>query len=97
MKYYSHHYPLLLLLLLLIVSPIVSAFVVVDRSVQRIPLNLIQLKERQTRDLRDVLEHEGYNKVRAVECAEVFGRCSLEEVKKLRDGKYKKIFVVIIP
>jgi len=96
MKYYSHHYPLLLLLPL-IVSPIISAFVVVDRSVQRMPLNLIQLKERQTSDRRDAVEHEGYNKVRAVECAEVFGRCSLEEVKKLRDGTYKKVFVVIIP
>jgi hypothetical protein len=87
MKYCSHYYPLLLPL---IVYPIVSAFVVVDRSVQRIPLKVVKLKERQTTDKLDALEHEGFNKVRAIECAEVFGRCSLEEVKKLRDGTFYK-------
>jgi hypothetical protein len=67
--------------------PIVPAFVAVNR---RIPLKLLQLKDQRTTDRQDVLEHEGYDKVRAIECAEVFGRCSLEEVRKLRDGAFYK-------
>lgn len=31
----------------------------------------------------------GYDKARAVECAETFGKCSLKEVKEIRDCKYQ--------
>lgn len=69
----------------LLLTPFASGFVV--RPVVRLrPSFSWQLKATKSTDTPAPLPL-GFDKTRAVECAETFGKCSMEEVKNIRDCK----------
>lgn len=68
----------------LLLAPFASGFVV--RPVVRLrPSFSWQLKATKSTDTPAPLPL-GFDKTRAVECAETFGKCSMEEVKNIRDS-----------
>ena len=69
----------------LLFAPIASAFVVMP-DVRLRPAVPRQLKAAKSTDT-PVPSPLGFDKARAVECAETFGKCSVEEVKLIRDCK----------
>lgn len=69
------------LVALCFLSTAVSAFYIQPQTLGRTRVVIAAKKQEQ----------EGYKVVdaaRAKECAENFGKCSLDEIKKLRDGEY---------
>jgi hypothetical protein len=66
--------------LILLLAPVSSAFTI--KPLQ--PIFSWQLKEAKSFDTSKAV---GFDKERAVECAQTFGRCSIEEVTNLRDCK----------
>jgi hypothetical protein len=70
---------------ILLLAPIASAFVV-RPEVRLRPALPWQLKATKSTN-PPVPSPLGFDKARAVECAETFGKCSIEEVKNIRDSK----------
>jgi hypothetical protein len=66
--------------LILLLAPVSSAFII--KPIQ--PSFSWQLKKAKSVDASAAV---GFDKDRAIECAQTFGRCSVEEVKNLRDCK----------
>ena len=69
----------------LLLAPLASGFVITP-LVRLRPAFSWQLKATKSTDTPAPLPL-GYDKTRAVECAETFGKCSMEEVKNIRDCK----------